>query len=244
MKGLLASRRRRRRAAKLGGAVLTAGVLTLLGVYFSNTGHRVPSVFKPGPVARVPPNPKTDPFTPTEQRQVRAVASRFISSAVLRKNTGDSWEIATARLRQGLSHRQWASGSIPVVPYPADAIAEVRWRLSYSYVRTIGMKVAFFPKRGAQVNRQVFDIELQNAGTSAKPKWLVSDWVPSGGPQLANAGPGGPPVAAGTSHRSIRPIWLLAPVGLIVGSMLTLLLWLGLRGRIRATRANRAYLKS
>jgi hypothetical protein len=244
MKGLLASHRRRRRAAKLGGAVLMAGVLTLLGVYFSNTGHEVPSVYKPGPVARVPPNPKADPFTPSERRQVRAVAARFVASAVLRKNTGDSWEIATAQLRQGLSHTQWASGSIPVVPYPADAIAEVRWRLNYSYARTVGMKVAFFPKPGAQVNRQVFDIELQNAGSAAKPRWLVSDWVPSGGVQLSTAAPGGAPATVGTSHDSIRPIWLLAPVGLIVGSMLTLLLWLGLRGWIRTTRANRAYLKS
>ena len=221
-----------------------AGALTLIGVYFSNTGKRVPSVYEPGPVVRVPPNPKEDPFPPTERRQVRLVAARFVASGVLRKNPGDSWEITTAQLRQGLSHAQWASGSIPVVPYPADAIAEVRWRLSYSYVRTIGMKVAFFPKPRVQVNRQVFDIELQNAGSSAKPRWLVSDWVPSGGVQLATAAPGGAPAAVGTSHRSIRPIWLLAPVGLIVGSMLTLLLWLVLRGWIRATRANRAYLKS
>jgi hypothetical protein len=244
MKWLLASHRRRRRAARLAGAALMAGVLTLLGVYFSNTGHKVPSVYKAGPVARVPPNPKTDAFTPTERKQVRAVASRFVSSAVLRKNVGDSWELATPKLRQGLSHSDWASGSIPVVPYPAEAIAEVRWRLDYSYARTIGMKVAFFPKPGADVNRQVFDIELQNSGTSADPKWLVSYWSPSGGAQLAAPGTGSPPVAAGTTQSSIRPIWLLVPVGLIVGSMLTLILWLTLRGWIRANRASRAYLKS
>jgi hypothetical protein len=244
MKGLLASHRRRRRAAKLAGLALTAGVLALLGVYFSNTGHRVPSVFKSGPVARVAPNPKSDPFTPTERKQVRAVASRFVSSAVLRKNVDDSWELTTATLRQGMSHSDWASGSIPVVPYPAEAIAEVRWRLDYSYARTIGMKVAFFPKPGAQVNRQVFDIALENTGTSANPKWLVSYWSPSGGAQLSTAAAGSPPVEAGSTQSSIRPIWLLVPVGLIVGSMLALILWLSLRGWIRATRANRAYQKS
>lgn len=221
-----------------------AGALTLLGVYFSNTGHRVRSVYTPGPVARVAPNPKADSFTPTERKQVRAVASQFVSSAVLRKNVGDSWELTTPELRQGMSHSDWASGSIPVVPYPADAIAEVRWRLDYSYEHTIGMKVAFFPKPGAGVNRQVFDIALENTGTSAKPKWLVSYWSPSGGVQLAAAGPGGPPAEAGSTQGSIRPIWLLVPVGLIVGSMLALILWLSLRGWIRASRANRAYQKS
>jgi hypothetical protein len=244
MKRLLASHRRRRRAARVACALVIAVGLTLLGVYFSNTGHQVPSVFTPGAVARVPPNPKADPFTPLERRQVRAVAAKFVATAVLRKNTGDSWELTTAKLRQGLSQSAWASGSIPVVPYPEEAIAEVRWRLDYSYARTIGMKVAFFPKPGAEVNRQVFDIALQNAGTSAKPKWLVSYWSPSGGAQLAAAGPGRSQAVAGTAQGSIRPIWLLVPVGLIVGSMLSLLLGLALRGWIRSTRANRAYLKS
>ncbi len=162
-------------------------------------------MFTPGAVARVPPNPKADPFTALERRQVRAVAAKFVSSAVLRKNVGDSWELSTPKLRQGLSRSAWASGSIPVVPYQAEAIAEVRWRLEYSYARTIGMKVAFFPKPGADVNRQVFDIALQNTGTSAKPKWLVSYWAPSGGVQVAAAGPGRTPVSAGPGKaRSVR----------------------------------------
>lgn len=217
--------------------------LSLLGVFLSNTGHKVPSVFTAGPVARVAPNPKANPFTADERRLVRAVAARFVSSAVYRKNVGDSWEITTAELRQGMSHAAWASGSIPVVPYPGDVVAEVRWRLDYSYPKEVGMKVAFFPKPGADVERQVFDIALQNVGNAAKPKWLVSYWSPSGGASLSAAAAGGQRFPA-SSGGSIRPIWLLAPVGLILGSMLALLLGLGVRGKIRASRATRAYLKS
>ncbi len=175
---------------------------------------------------------------------MRSVASRFIETAVFRRHVDDSWELTTPALRQGLTRKAWAAGTIPVVPYPGDAVAQVRWLLDYSYARTIGMKVAIYPKPGAQVSRQVFDIELQNAGTGARPRWLVSAWSPSGGPQIATAAPGGPPVAFAPEHSSLRPIWLLAPVALIVGSMLALLGWLALRGWIRSTRANRAYLKS
>jgi hypothetical protein len=103
------------------------------------------------------------------------------------------------------------------------------------------MKVAFFPKAGSEVSRQVFDIELKKVGPAGKDKWLVSAWVPSGGPQIAAAAPGGPPIAIGTSSGAIRPIWLFAPVGLIVGSMLLLFGWLAARGWIRQARANRAY---
>lgn len=224
--------------------MLVLGALTLLGIRFSNTGHKVASVYTQEPVTRVAPNPKADPFTPAERRQVRAVATRFIQTAVFREQIDDSWEITTATLRQGLTRKAWAGGRIPVVPYPGDAVAEIRWRVNYSYARTIGLKVAIYPKAGAGVDRQVFDIELQNTGTEQRPRWLVSLWAPSGGPQLAASAPSGPPVRIGTSHGSIRPVWLLAPVGLIVGSMLVLLGWLALRGWIRSTRASRAYSKS
>ena len=244
MTSLLASPRGRRRIAWLGGAALVVALATFFGVRYANTGHRVPSVYSSGPVARVAPNPKADPFTPEERREVRAVATRFISTAVFRKNVGDSWALTAPELRQGMSHAAWNSGAIPVVPYPEDAIAEVRWRLNYSYANAVGMKVAFFPKPGAEVMRQVFDIELKKVGAAGKDKWLVSFWSPSGGAQIAAADPRGPPVSIGTSSGSIRPIWLLAPVGLILGSMLLLLGWLAARGWIREARANRAHSKS
>ncbi len=247
MTALFASPRRRRRAAWLGSFLLAAGVLAFVGVRFSNTGQDVSAPFTSEPVQRTPPSPRTDPFTATERKQVRAVAVKFVSTAVFRKHVSDSWEITAPSLRQGFSRAAWASGSIPVVPYPGDAIEVVRWRTNYSYDRRIGLQVAFYPKPGADVSKQVFDIELRNVGTSARPRWLVSDWIPSGGPTIASAAPGPSraPTPALTPLRStVRPIWLLVPVVLIVGSLLGLLVWLAVRGRLRQSRANRAYSKS
>jgi hypothetical protein len=246
MTALLASPRRRRRAARLAGVLVVAGGLAAVGVVFSNTGHDFSAPFTTEPVQVPPRAPKADPFTAAERKQVQAIAVKFISTAVFRKNVDASWDITAPALRQGLSRAQWASGSIPIVPYPSDAIQVVRWRVGYSFDRLVGLKVAFYPKPGAVVAKQVFDIELRNVGSAARPRWLVSDWTPSGGPSVsvATPGPGVPAATFEPQKSSVRPIWLLVPVVLIGGSLLLVVTWLALRGWIRQTRANRTYSKS
>ena len=156
---------------------------------------------------------------------------------------GDSWELATPELRQGMSRTDWASGSIPVVPYPADAIAEVRWHLDYS---TTDHRDESRVLPEARRRRQPAGLR-HRAGEHRHVRGAEvarSSWSPSGGVQLAAAGPGSTPAEVRSSQSSIRAIWLFVPVGLIVGSMLALILWLSLRGWIRASRADRAYQKS
>jgi hypothetical protein len=238
---LLRSPRRRRRLAWIGSVLVITGTLAFLGVQFANTGHDYTSPFLPGPVDRPPAAPKPDPFTAVERREVRAVAVQFISTAVYRKNVDASWAISGPALRQGFTRAAWAKGSIPIVPYPEKAIREVRWRLNYSFESRVGLKVAFYPKPGAGIARQVFDIEVSNVGSATKHHWIVSDWTPSGGPQIAAAAPGASQAQFGPRKSEVRPIWLLAPIILIVGSLLGLLAWLGVRRWIRQSRANRAY---
>ena len=43
----------------------------------------------------------------------------FVATAVARRNTGLSYELATPAMRQGLSCARWESGTIPVVPMQA-----------------------------------------------------------------------------------------------------------------------------
>ena len=117
-------------------------------------------------------------------------------------------------LHQGISRADWASGEIPVVPYSADAVAEVRWKLDYSYAKDVALKVAFYPKPGSGAARQIFEIELENHGTDATPNWLVSYWAPSGGPQLQTAQPGGPKApVVGVGRRPARRGLALRPGG-------------------------------
>ena len=238
----LASSRFRRRAGWLGALVAVAGGVALLVVLVGNTGHAVPQRFAAGKPAIVPPAPKRDVFTAAEQRDVRAVAARFVESAVYRRHVDDSWEITTTDLRQGISRGDWARGEIPVVPYSAEAVAQVRWHLDYSYAKDVALKVAFYPKPGSGAARQIFEIELQNHGTDATPHWLVSYWAPSGGPQLQNAQAGGPQIpVVGVGRGQLGAVWLFVPLGLVLGGLLGVIGFVVVRARVRRVRADRLY---
>jgi hypothetical protein len=227
------------------GAVVAVGVLVaVLGTHFSNTGHALRQNFRPGKPQLVAKNPKPDPFTAVERRQVRAVAIRFIETAVYRRHVGDSFALTTGGLRQGLSRSQWASGAIPVVPYPASAVQSVRWRVDYSYAHEVGLKVAFYPKPGSGVDRQVFDIALRKEGTAASSPWLVSYWAPSGGAQLAAADPRAPSLPTVPPKPPLGAIWLVLPIGVIVGGIAGLIAFLVVRERVRHSRAMRLYRSS
>ena len=201
---LLRSSRFRRRAGRLAVCLAVAGVVAFVGIHFSNTGHAEKQVFEPGKPQLVPKAPKADTFTPAEQRQVRAVAVRFVASAVYRKHVADSFALTTSELHQGLSPTDWATGTIPVVPYPGNAVDEVRWRLDYSYANEVGLKVAFYPKARSGVDRQVFDIALQNHGKAGAPHWLVSYWAPEGGVQLSRGDPRAPVGRHGSAEAAAR----------------------------------------
>jgi hypothetical protein len=238
----LASSRFRRRAGWIVVLVAVAGAVALVVILVGNTGHTVPQHFEAGKPQVVPAAPKPDVFTAAERREVRAVAARFVESAVYRRHVDDSWAISTAKLRQGISRADWATGEIPVVPYSADAVAEVRWKLDYSYAKDVALKVAFYPKPNSGASRQVFEIELENHGTDATPNWLVAYWAPSGGPQLQNAQPGGPKApVVGVGRGQLGAVWLFVPVGLILGGLLGVIVCVVARARVRRMRADRLY---
>ena len=236
---LLRSSRFRRRAGWLAVCLAVAGGVAFVGIHFQNTGHPEKQVFQPGKPQLVPKNPKTDVFTAAEQRQVRTVAVRFIQSAVYRKHVADSFALTTNELHQGLSRADWATGTIPVVPYPANAVEDVRWRLDYSYADEVGLKVAFYPKPRSGVDRQIFEIALQNRGKGRTPHWLVSYWAPEGGVQLSRGDPRAPAVNFDPPKPALGAVWLFVPVGVIVGGLVGLTGFLAIRGRVRQRRAVR-----
>jgi hypothetical protein len=244
MRRLLASSRFRRRSAWLAVCLAVAGTVAFVGIHFSNTGHRVQERFTAQKPTLVAKSPKADVFTNAERREVRAVAVRFIESAVYRKNVADSFAITTSGLRQGASEAEWATGTIPIVPYPAKAVQTVRWRVDYSYADEVGLKVAFYPKPASGADRQIFDIALQNHGSTAAPNWLVSYWAPSGGVQLSRTDPRARSIEATPPNAALGAIWLVVPIGIIVGGLVGVVAAVVVRGRIRHARAMRLYRSS
>jgi hypothetical protein len=225
---------------RIGLVATVVGSAALVGILFSNTGHKNASHFRKGRPQLVAPNPKSVPFTPREQRAVGAVAARFVATAVLRNHPERSYDLTDEAFHQGLTKAEWRTGNIPVVPYPRQALAVVRWKLDYSYKDRIGLKVSFQPKRTATVGGMVFNIELHRAGAPGHRRWLVGYWTPAGleAPAPARRGPLG---AVQPPRAGLGAEWLFVPVGLVVGLILLVPTVLVVRGWRRRVQADRAY---
>ncbi|MGZ8782011.1 MAG: hypothetical protein ACXWZB_00785 [Gaiellaceae bacterium] len=172
------SARRERRALLVGGLILVAGVVafTVASVGDTGTSQETPLSDTPAQVLTARKQVPLD-------KDARQVAGRFILTAVTRENLGESYDLAHPELRQGLSKREWLSGNIPVVYYPAKAIETATFKVDESYPDEAILEVALLPKASAKVEPQIFFIGLKKAGR----RWQVSYWVPRAAPAVPNA---------------------------------------------------------
>ena len=172
------SARTQRQVSLLAGLVLTTGVVAFTVAYFGDTGtsQEAPLSDQPAQV-----------FTPRKQvpldKEARRVAGRFILTAVARENLSESYDLAHPELRQGMTKREWLTGNIPVVYYPAKAIETATFKVDESYPDEAILEVALLPKEAAQVKPQIFFIGLKKAGS----RWRVNYWVPRAAPAVPSA---------------------------------------------------------
>jgi len=172
------SARTQRQVSLVSALVLIAGVVAFTVAYLGDTGTSQETPLSDAP-AQV--------FSPRKQipleKEARRVAGRFILTAVARENLGESYELAHPELRQGLTKRQWLTGNIPVVYYPAKAIETATFKVDESYANEAILEVALLPKESAKVKPQIFFIGLKKAGN----RWRVNYWVPRAAPAVPSA---------------------------------------------------------
>src|ERR1700760_4148533 len=95
LSGFLNSPRRQRQLLIGSGAVLGAGLVAFLAVVLLHgTGNRFTDTFSNQPAQLAKPVVKTKPTA-----EQYAVARKFISTAVLRKNIDSSWNIVDVDLK-------------------------------------------------------------------------------------------------------------------------------------------------
>ena len=158
--------------------MLTAGVVAFTVAYFGDTGtsQETPLSNKPAQV-----------FTPRKQvpldKEARRVAGRFILTAVAREDLGESYDLVHPELRQGMTKREWLTGNIPVVYYPAKAIEAATFKVDESYPDEAILEVALLPKDSTKVKPQIFFIGLKKTGA----RWRVNYWVPRAAPAVPSA---------------------------------------------------------
>ena len=169
----------RRSFSSLSGLILVAGIVAVAVTWVGDTGKSQETPLSDEP-AQV--------FTPRKQVpldvEARRVAGRFILTAVARENLAESYDLVHPELRQGMTMRQWLTGNIPVVYYPAKEIDAATFKVDESYKDEVILEVALLPKDASKVKPQVFFIGLKKTGKGAAARWQVNYWVPRAAPQV------------------------------------------------------------
>ena len=114
-----------------------------------------------------PPKPKHVKLEPGAEK----VTTRFLQTAVARKNLRDAWAIAGPHIRAGLTLKQWLSGTIPVVPFKVDARTSARMAIDYSYKNRAQLEV--YVKNPREKGMVFFAEVIKRNGN-----WIVDGWVP------------------------------------------------------------------
>jgi hypothetical protein len=159
----------------IAGAALL--IVVLLLVFFRNTGHSTATPINEHSRAQVYHPPKTVKATAAQKAAALSTLSRFVHSAVIRRDLASSWPLATAHMKDGTSHTDWLSGNLPVVPYPATAFRTAGYTLKYQYKGILGYDVLVLPKEtkaGQLAGQQVYACELHDVHGS----WLVEQCYP------------------------------------------------------------------
>jgi hypothetical protein len=175
--GLPASHRARVRLLwrSIAGAVVLT--VALLIAFVRNTGHSTATPINENGHAQVYHPPKTVKATAEQKAAAISTLTRFVRSAVIRRDLASSWPLATAHLKTGTSDADWLSGNLPVVPYPAAGFRTVGFTLKYEYKGILGYDALLLPnktKAGQLAGQQVYACELHDVHGS----WLVDECYP------------------------------------------------------------------
>jgi hypothetical protein len=223
-----------------------AGIVAVLVSLLPSPEPMPTEAVEPG-AAQVYRPPKPLALNARTRRQLDATVDEFVRTAVLRRDLGRSWNLASPAMRVGVTRSQWLRGDLPVYPYPADPDRTV-WDVDYADELEIALNVTLVPRRGQREPAEVFGVTLEPVGRGASRRWLVGSWYPRGSvsqPQPP-AGSAAPAPAVPTPEESealrrategqIDRIWWLVPAGilaLIVLGPLTYFAVVRARGRLR-----------
>jgi hypothetical protein len=162
------------RRSIVGAVVLT---VALLIVFVRNTGHSTATPVNENGHAQVYHAPKTVEATAAQKAAAISTLSRFVRSAVIRRDLAASWPLATAHLKSGTTRAEWLSGNLAVVPYPANGFRTVGFTLKYQYKGILGYDALLLPnttKAGQLAGQQVYACELHDV----RGNWLVDECYP------------------------------------------------------------------
>jgi hypothetical protein len=245
------SYRRKRRLLACGIVLVVAGGIAAAVLLVPSVKHddstRADSSTPPPSNARPRPQPKPKPaphkmrLTAVEKRRLLSSISLFVTTAVAREHPERSWPIIDPSLREGLTKREWASGNIPVVPYPAVGFDLIQ--LQSLVGSTALVEIILVPKAKSRLVRKTFEIQLHRQ-TRPPHLWAVSSWVPEGvsQAQIDLNKPSSPKVIAEAAHPThLSALWIWVPLGALLAGVILVPVFILTRDARRHRRIARRY---
>jgi hypothetical protein len=160
--------------------VLFAGVIAFSIAYFGSDAEKVDvraATNEPAPV-------KTAPTVPLDPK-ARQVAGKFVVTAVTRQDVKAALSLAHPDLTSAVTRQQWLNGELPVPVFPASAIDAASFKVEESHPREVVLDLLIIPKKGSGYNAQAFFVSLKSVGKGKAKRWLVTSFIPHGGPSTA-----------------------------------------------------------
>jgi hypothetical protein len=143
-------------------------------VLLRGTGNAFKSPISKTPAQLVKPD-KIAPVSPA----ALAVARKFMETAVLRKHVDAAYSLVHVDLRGRMTRKEWDTGNIPVIGYPANNTKTAQFVIDYSYDTSMLAEVDLVAKVGVDIRPHLdWYIGLKRAHGDPHGRWLVSYWEP------------------------------------------------------------------
>lgn len=176
--GFLSSPRNQRRLMWGSGAVLLVGVIVFLTtvVFKGSSGIKSPISTVKAQSAPKQIKAKPDPKAFT-------IAREFLQTAVQRKNLDVAYSLVNHEIKGDQTRKQWDSGNIAVIKYPAGNIKTAGFQVVWSYKTQMMTLVDLVAKKGSHLRPHIpFWLGLVRAHDKPNGHWLVNyfqaDWTP------------------------------------------------------------------
>jgi hypothetical protein len=252
--GVLSSPRRRRRLCRLGATTLALGAVVAF-VVLAPTGEKAPpDRLRATTHTAAARTIKLDAAT---RAAINRTLDVFVPGAVSRNDTLAAWALAGPGLRAGTAKRDWASGDLPVQPYPVRAGTYHGWRKIYATEDRVALDLLLHPRKTARVGPIAVAVDLVREGD----RWLVDAFYPTAvfnDPDKPGWVAGSPDYTAdgGTADATYRKPkfaesrlaagWFVLPLGVLACGLLAAGAYvvMGVRRTRRAYAAHEAAMKA
>jgi phage tail tape-measure protein len=153
-------------------AAVVAALLIVLDYSYGSNG--VPNAAAGWGTTYATPKP---PKTVKLEHQAQVIATKFVRTAVARKNLDVAYQISGPHVREGMTLKQFMTGAIPVVPYKVTSKTTASMKIDKSYATTAQVEL-YLATPGHRGRDFYVDLVKKNG------KWFVDGWVPRGTPPI------------------------------------------------------------